>query len=743
MKMHTLKWQMTTLLLGISFLGSPVHSQAVNYAVLCRVFDTPAQQKTATQMLSEYQTNQQVQSDQIRAKVLSTITTRAQVLNRARAVRDAYIKSMGGLPAEKVPLDAKVVGEIDHGDYIIRKVLFQDFAGMWVPANLYLPKPLGNTPRPAVLAPMGHGSSGKDAHWYQERTIQLVKFGYIVLGYDPVGMGERWQYWDPQTGKSLIGNRDTTGALTRKEMSTTDEHSYMGVQAWLVGQSISQYMVWDGMRGIDYLLTLPEVDPHRIAVSGASLGGSTTMMLAAIDPRVTCAVPTCDVTSYLEMAKANVGRDAEQIPLGITAEHFEEADALLPMLLQNGSAMINANAQDFFPIAGSRQAAKELEHLYGIAGVPGRFAFAENQGTHGWFPGTYASFYTFLGQQFSFGPPNPTHQVTTTDTLKEAQLWCTEQGQVNAPPLNSKTVFDRTAETATHLARAREKQTDVQIIEAARKLSGAREILSAPAATYVGQSADNDILIDKWIVTSEPGIQIPAVYIHLKGQQKLPGKVLLYSSPEGKNTVFNPEKFPLRQWLQMGNAVLAVDARGWGETEQVNADGSPMPPFPIYSHLLTIAFNALQNGRTLVGERATDLLAAARWLDAQKGKWIAQHAEISLWGNGSAGVSALHAVAADTHHLIHNAVLDQTLYSYQDWATTRLYNVPVELVIPGVMKDYDLPRLALAVQRRVIWINPLDATGHELSGRKSTFNTTPIITGEPVNAANQALSLLK
>lgn len=742
-----MKWPVITLFFCIPFLCSSVHAQGTSpdYAALSRVFSTPAQQEKAAQMLYEYQTDQQVQSDQIRTKVLSTITTREEVLHRARAARQAYIKSMGGLPTEKVPLDVKIVGEMDRGDYIIRKVLFQDFAGMWISANLYLPKPLGNTPRPAVLAPMGHGSSGKDAHWFQERAIQLVKFGYIVLGYDPVGMGERWQYWDPQTGKSLIGNRDETGALMRKEMDTTAEHSYMGVQAWLVGQSVSQYMVWDGMRGIDFLLTLPEVDPHRIAVSGASLGGSTTMMLAAIDPRVTCAVPTCDVTSYLEMAKANIGRDAEQIPLGITAEHFEEADALLPMLLQNGSAMINANKDDFFPIAGSQQAAKELQRFYDIAGVPAHFNFAENAGTHGWFPETYASFYQFLGKQFSFGPANPVQQVAFADTVKEAQLWCTPQGQVNAPPLNSKTVFDRTAETAARLAHSRAKQTDVQVIEASRKLSGTQDVPTVPAATYISQSASNDILIDKWIINSEPGIQIPATYIHSKNQQKLPGKVLLYSSPDGKETVFNPEKFPLQQWLQQGNAVLAVDARGWGETAWVNPGGSPMPPFPTYSHMLTIAFNALQNGRTLVGERATDLLAAARWLDAQRGKWIDQHAEISLWGSGSAGVSALHAMAGDNHHIIHNVILDHSLYSYQSWATTRIYTVPVELVIPGILNDYDLPRLVTALQHRghrVVWVNPLNATGHELSGAKSTFGAA-IITGIPADAANQALQLLK
>jgi hypothetical protein len=87
---------------------------------------------------------------------------------------------------------------------------------------------------------------------------------------------------------------------------------------------------------------------------------------------------------------------------------------------------------------------------------------------------------------------------------------------------------------------------------------------------------------------------------------------------------------------------------------------------------------------------------------------------IALWGDGSLGVAALHAAAA-SDDLQLDAVLFQTLLSYDDWANTRYYEVPVGLIVPGILQDYDLDDLTWAVSIRrfrpaVIWINPVDGS---------------------------------
>ena len=107
--------------------------------------------------------------------------------------------------------------------------------------------------------------------------LGLVKEGFVVLAYDPVGQGERRYYWDPATNANEIGG------------PVTWEHSLPGQLLLLIGQDLTHYRIWDGMRAIDYLLTRPEVDPQRIGCCGQSGGGTLTTFISALDERVKCA----------------------------------------------------------------------------------------------------------------------------------------------------------------------------------------------------------------------------------------------------------------------------------------------------------------------------------------------------------------------------------------------------------------------------------------------------------------------
>ena len=100
----------------------------------------------------------------------------------------------------------------------------------------------------------------------------------MVLAYDPVGQGERRQYWNPVTGQ------------TEASLGPVYEHSMPGLLLLLLGENLSAYRIWDGMRAIDYLLTRPEVDGQRIGCAGHSGGGTLTLFISALDERVRCAV---------------------------------------------------------------------------------------------------------------------------------------------------------------------------------------------------------------------------------------------------------------------------------------------------------------------------------------------------------------------------------------------------------------------------------------------------------------------
>src|SRR5205814_4491721 len=103
--------------------------------------------------------------------------------------------------------------------------------------------------RPAVISPCGHSAVGKAAPAYQILHINLVRRGFVVLTYDPVGQGERSQFWDPTKGKSRFN-------------LVCGEHAVLGNPLYLLGTSLARYRIWDGIRAIDHLTTLQGVDPQ-------------------------------------------------------------------------------------------------------------------------------------------------------------------------------------------------------------------------------------------------------------------------------------------------------------------------------------------------------------------------------------------------------------------------------------------------------------------------------------------------
>ena len=127
--------------------------------------------------------------------------------------------------------------------------------------------------------------AAKTRAFYQDLCLGLVKQGYVVLVYDPVGQGERRIFYDPRLEGSPVGE-------------ATSEHEMVGIQSLLGGESIARYMIWDGMRAIDLLQSLPYVDPKRIGISGCSGGGTLTAYLAALDDRLQVAAPSCYITDW-------------------------------------------------------------------------------------------------------------------------------------------------------------------------------------------------------------------------------------------------------------------------------------------------------------------------------------------------------------------------------------------------------------------------------------------------------------
>jgi hypothetical protein len=184
--------------------------------------------------------------------------------------------------AEKEPLNPKIFGRIEQNGYSVEKVFFESYPGFFVTGNLY--RPLGNEgPFPAVLCPHGHWGRGRlhsdNTGSVPGRCISLARQGHVVFSYDMVGYND----------------------------STQVKHSFAD-ELW--GTSLMGLHLWNSIRSVDFISTLPDVDANRIACTGASGGGTQTFMLMAVDDRIKAAAPVCMISAHFQG-----GCECENAPL--------------------------------------------------------------------------------------------------------------------------------------------------------------------------------------------------------------------------------------------------------------------------------------------------------------------------------------------------------------------------------------------------------------------------------------------
>ena len=142
--------------------------------------------------------------DERRQERFDSMATPEDVANLGVYVRGKLAQMWGPLPTERTPLNVREVGEIDRGDYVIEKLIYESRPEFHVTANLYRPKEV-EKPLPGVIVTCGHGSGGKAYDSYQRFAILLARHGFVALAFDPIGQGERSQLWD----KALKASRFT------------------------------------------------------------------------------------------------------------------------------------------------------------------------------------------------------------------------------------------------------------------------------------------------------------------------------------------------------------------------------------------------------------------------------------------------------------------------------------------------------------------------------------------------------
>jgi hypothetical protein len=358
------------------------------------------------------------------AEAKARIRTVAEFEAHRVRVRQAFLSAIGGLPAERSPLHAEVTGRIDRGAYTIEKIIYQSLPEFFVTSLLYLPKER-EARAPAVLFVCGHAETGKAYPQYQAVCADLAANGFVVLAMDPPGQGERYQYWDPETEKRLVGG-------------CTTEHTYAGLSFVLQGASLARQFVWDAIRGVDLLAERVDVDPLRIAVTGNSGGGTQTSFLMVAEPRLAAAAPCTFIMTLESYLKTGQSQDSEQIVRGAFVHGPDHDDYLTCMAPK--PVLVGAVAYDFFPIEGALEAVERARLIYSLYGAEDKLAMSVAPSRHEYAPPLREATVNWFRRHLQGRSPD--FRTSDPVVLPEAELCCTAEGQVLSWRPQSKTVFD-------------------------------------------------------------------------------------------------------------------------------------------------------------------------------------------------------------------------------------------------------------------------------------------------------------
>jgi hypothetical protein len=548
---------------------------------------------------------------------------------RAKMLREQLLVANGLWPMpEKMPLSPVIHGAVDRDDYTVEKVYFASWPGHYVCGNLYRPK-VRSGKQPGVLCPHGHWANGrfyernpaeakKEIESGAEKTLEgaqyplqarcamLARMGCVVFHYDMVGTA------DSQFIPHRAGFADAEAELRLQ--------SAMGLQTW------------NSVRALDFITSLPDVDPRRIGVTGASGGGTQTFILCAIDDRPAVSFPAVMVS--MNMQGGCICENCSLLRVG--ANNIEIAALFAPKPL----AMTGAN--DWTKDIETR-GLPELRTIYRLYGSEGNVDAKYFSFPHNYNQVSREMMYNWFNKHLRLGLPEPVVEKPFQPIPpKELSVFDDQHRPTDATGA---------PEVRKHMTAAAEKQ----VAALAKNPDEFRKVVGTALRSMVVDQLPEKVELVPQSVKDEKGDgfdihkslltrpgsgeQIPAVGLVPKDFNKT---VVLWVHPEGKASMFDSDGKPIlavKQLLDKKMGVLGADLFMTGEFVQ---PGEPDPPVVKQIHHKDITFAGYHLGynRSLLANRAHDLLTVICFA-----KNVIGAKEIHLLAFGKVGPPALLARA--------------------------------------------------------------------------------------------------
>ena len=312
-------------------------------------------------MIAEYF---RAETDRLAGQTLADVHTLEQWTARRGELRRQLFEMLGLDPLpERTPLEAAVTDKFEHDTFTVEMLHFQSRPGLYVTANLYLPKGASpDTPVPAVLYLCGHAvvkkgdvSFGNKAG-YQHHAIWFARHGYACLVLDTLQLGEI-------PGLHHGTNRE-------------------GMWWWLSrGYTPAGVEAWNCIRALDYLQTRREIDRERIGATGRSGGGAYSWWVAALDDRVKAAVPVAGVTDL-----------HNHVVDGVVAGHCDcmyihntyqwDYATVAALVAPRPLLIANSDKDTIFPLDGVMRTYWKVRKIYDLYGAADKLGLQISEGPH-------------------------------------------------------------------------------------------------------------------------------------------------------------------------------------------------------------------------------------------------------------------------------------------------------------------------------------------------------------------------
>jgi hypothetical protein len=537
---------------------------------------------------------------------------------RATALRRQLRVALGLWPwPTRTPLEALVTGTIERDGYTVEKVAIESVPGHFVTGNVY--RPANRTGRlPAVLSPHGHWPGGRfqdvpDAeakealssggetldvaahHFLQARAVQLARLGAIVFLLDLEGYAD-----SQQLGTPLVHGY----SHPRPEMETRERWGFFSPQAELHLQSVLGLVAWNAERALDYLSGRPDVDPARIGVTGASGGGTQTMLLGAIDERPAALFPAVMVSTHMQ--GGCTCENASYLRLSTGNAEIASLIAPRPLGMTSADDWTKEFEHDGYP---------DVQRVFALLGAPDRVRLTPlTRFPHNYNAPSRAAMYEWFNKYLGLGsdavPPERPFQPLTRE---EARVWDAAHPAPVSGPEHERALLEWLTKDTAAALRALEPRDSASWTTWRETVGGAWDVMlggrwpegdtaTFDAAREVATSAGPARL--GFVRRESNGAAIPAALLAAQGTRR---GVAVWTDDAGKASLLDASARPLVDALRTaGFDVLAIDVFEQGD---YRAQGDPLTHVRL-AHTRPHAGYTFGYNLPVPSQRAQDVLTA-------------------------------------------------------------------------------------------------------------------------------------